>query len=388
MMNDFKQYLGKLCKINPCCSEDRDSDSATNARARADPNKYKIIFTSGASEANCTVLQGIIDAYAEATGNLPHIVMSSIEHKSLLSMTQSYVERGRATATYVQPTPSGHIRPDDIERAITSTTAIVCVMHANNETGAINDIKGIGAVAHKANVPFHCDTVQSFGKTPINPVAENVDSMSISFHKFHGPPGIGALVIKQQLLLGYKMSPMIFGTQNEGIRGGTENLPGIGAAFVATKYTMDDRIGKNARTMRLKKYIMTEISARVPARPYSQYIKDQPGGTKPSVEIIFLSGPTEYYLGNTILLSVVKRKLPAICNIKIKSSLEAAGIVISVGSACNTASAKASHVLYSMGADDLIRAGALRISLGDDTTLEDAKRFIVEFLKVVKSQTE
>jgi cysteine desulfurase len=202
----------------------------------------------------------------------------------------------------------------------------------------------------------------------------------------HGPPGVGVLIIKQQLITGYRISPMIFGSQNEGLRGGTENLPGIGAAYAAIKYTMNNRVKKNEHTQKIKKYIMDELAARVPTRQYTAYTKDAHGGKKPEIEIIFLSGKGEYYLPNTLLLSVVKRTKPHICNSKMKQSLESRGIVISVGSACNTAAAKASHVLYAMDADELIRKGALRISLGDDTTLADVKKFVQEFLQIIKAQ--
>lgn len=397
MMTDFREYIGKLCGFDPCCPEDRDVPLNTNAKKRQDPSKYKVIFTSGASEANCTALHGIVSSYAEITKNLPHIVISAVEHKSLLDMAASYAERNIATVTFVQPTASGHIRPEDVEAAITPTTCIICVMHANNETGAINDVRKIGAIAHKHQVPFHCDTVQTFGKEPVHPVKDNIDSFCISFHKLHGPPGVGALVIKQQLLQGYKFPPMIFGTQNEGLRGGTENLPGIGASLAATKYTMENRTAKNAQMLKLKQYIMKEIAARMPSRQYTQYVrnvlhsnhntsKDDTAVKKPEIEVIFLSGPTEYYLPNTILLSVVKRTKPAICNGQLKSDLEEKGIVVSVGSACNTSSPKASHVLFAMNADEFIRKGALRITLGDDTTAEEAKKFVQEFLLVVKKQ--
>lgn len=386
LMTEFRKYIGKLCGFDPCCQEDRDS-LTNNSKRREDPAQYKVIFTSGASESNCTVLQGIVDAYVETTNNHPHIVMSAIEHKSLLEMAKSYQARGKAAVTFVPPTPSGHIRPEDVAAAITPNTCIVCVMHANNETGAINDIRKIGAIAHKNNVPFHCDTVQTFGKMPINPNKENVDSFCISFHKLHGPPGIGALVIKQQLLLGYKMSPMIFGTQNEGLRGGTENLPGIGASFTATKLTMTDRTSKNVNLLKIKKYIVSEIAARMPTEQYTQYINKKTTSVPlPAIEVVFLSNTNDFYLPNTILLSVVKRTKPMICNAQMKSDLESKGIVVSVGSACNTASPKASHVLTEMGADELIRKGTLRISLGDDNTMEEAKKFVREFLLVVKKQ--
>jgi len=383
MMMNFKKYIGKLCNIDPCCTEERDIQLGERANIQIDkinPAKYKIIFTSGASESNCMVISGIIDSYKSISGRQPHIVISAIEHKSILEQVHAYEAKGCLTATYVNPTASGHINPKDISAAITPSTCLVCVMHANNETGAINNIKEIGKIAHDLNVPFHCDAVQTFGKFPINPIRDNVDSFSISFHKFHGPPGVGALVIKQQLLFGYKISPMIFGTQNEGLRGGTENLPGIGASFTASTISMKNRGSKNTSMENIKKIIIGEISKRIPSRSYVDYMRAQ---NSKEIEIIFLSGEGKFYLPNTIMLSVVKRSKPLICNGKIKQRLEDKGIVISVGSACNTSNPRASHVLFAMGADELIRKGALRISIGDETTIKEAKIFVKEFILAI-----
>lgn len=393
MMVEFREHIAEICGISQCCEEERDvSESKVNAlrKRQTDPSQYKIIFTSGASEANCTVIRGVVDAYINATGALPHIVVSAIEHKSIIEQVKWLVDHERAEVTWVQPVISGHILPKDIGAAIQPNTALVCVMHANNETGAINDIAEIGRIAHSKNVPFHCDTVQAFGKYPINPVKSNVDSFCISFHKLHGPPGVGALVIKQQFLQGYKIPPMIFGTQNDGVRGGTENLPGLGAASKAFEITMTGRPGKNAQMTKVKSYIMDELSKRIPTKTYVEYVKEaQQKGAKNEVEIVYLSGNNKYYLPNTILLSVVKRggsRTKTVCNTRMKEALEKRGIIVSIGSACNTASPKASHVLYAMGADDLIRQGALRISVGDLSTVDDAKKFVMEFMQVIKAE--
>lgn len=383
MMDEMREYIGKLCGFNTCCREDRDSKSPQVSK-RQDPSLYKVIFTSGASESNCALVSGVIHAYAETTGGKPHVVTSSIEHKSILDMLANYSNREIIDVTYVKCQHSGHILPEDVNKAIRGNTCIVCVMHANNETGAINDVRKIGAISHSRGVPFHCDTVQTFGKDPINPVKDNVDSFSISFHKFQGPPGVGALVIKQQLLIGYKLSPMIFGSQNEGLRGGTENLPGIGASLAALKLTMENRLSKNTTAQSLKLYIMKEIGNRMPSRQYVDYVSGPSSGFP--IEVVFLSGLESSYLNNTILLAVVKKTGAPVCNGKIKSKLEEKNIIISVGSACNTASAKASHVLFAMGADDYIRKGALRVSLGDHTTLDDAKKFVREFLLIIKDE--
>lgn len=292
---------------------------------------------------------------------------------------ESYVERGLAQCTFVVPTPSGHIFPADVAKAIKTNTCLVCVMHANNETGAINDIAEIGALAHAQNIPFHCDTVQTFGKTPIHPITCNVDSFCISFHKFGGPPGVGALVIKSALISGYKISPMIFGSQMMGLRGGTENIPGIGAALIATQLTMNAREEKNMIISSLRALLYEELCKTFLVRSYSDYLKRQ---LTSGLEIILLSKPTQYYSPGVLLLSVVNYDR-IICNTKIKDALMQKNIIISIGSACNTASAKASHVLYAMRADDRIRRGALRISIGDCNGNYDIITFVKIFTNII-----
>lgn len=366
LMDEFRKYIASVCKIN-----------------RTHNDQYKILFTSGASESNCTILHGVIDSYEFITGKIPHIITSSIEHKSILNLLEMYSLRGRCTVTYIEPHPSGHIDPKDIQIALKSNTCLICVMHANNETGAINDIINIGLIAHKNNIPFHCDTAQTFGKFPPSPHMYNIDSFTISFHKLYGPPGVGALVIKQQLLSGYKICPIIFGTQNYGYRGGTENLPGIAASFSAMRYAMTDRAGKNNNMKYIKCWIIKEISARIPTRYYTAYMQNK-SVNLPEIEIVFLSECSDIYLPNTILLSIVKRTEPPICNKEIKQKLERLGIIVSVGSACNTSSPNASHVLYAMHADELIRKGALRISLCDNNTITEAKKMIQELLLIIK----
>lgn len=399
MMTDFRTYIGDLCQITTCCVEDRDRSYSSelhhnidNELNKLDMSAYKILFTSGASEANCTILRAVIDAYTNASGLIPHIIMSSIEHKSLILAAENYEKNGLIEVSFIAPTISGHILPSHIESKVQNNTCLICVMHANNETGAINDIARIGAIAHKYNIPFHCDTVQTFGKYTIWPDKLNIDSLCVSFHKFGGPPGIGALIIRQKFLIGYQLLPLIFGTQNEGYRGGTENLPGIGAALSALKITFRDRSIKNKHVSSIKKYIMTELGRHIPTRKYTEYVSDcyadnsckRIGCTlQPNIEIVFMSAYNNFYLHNTILLSVIKRTGPRICNVKLKNALETRGIIVSVGSACNTSSKSASHVLYAMNADEYIRAGALRISLCDDNTLDEAKKFVSIFIAVI-----
>jgi cysteine desulfurase len=397
MMRKFREYIGELCGFNACCAESRDSEDHTGlAAAQRDEDRYKVIFTSGASESNAAALRSIVEAYTDYRGVIPHVVMGAVEHKSLLAMAESFEERGRISLTLVAPRLGGHIHPDDVAAAIQRDTCVVCVMAANNETGALNDIAAIGRVCHARNVPFHCDAVQSFGKYLINPLAANVDSFSVSFHKFGGPPGIGMLVVKQKLLAGYNLEPLIYGSQNEGLRGGTENLPGIAGAFAATRLAMQKRAEKNRAMGKLRQTIVDSLAARFATRDYASYYRAlHSGAAMPTEEIVFIGGSggtATQYLHNTILLSVVKRPHPAVgrfkyvCNSEMKKRLEEFGIIVSIGSACNTASPKASHVLYAMKADEYIRKGALRISLGDNNTATEVKKFLEVFEFVVAEQ--
>jgi cysteine desulfurase len=427
MMDNFRNYIGAVCEVDTCCPEERDEDmtaddngvngTKNNRVAKCDPNKYKVVFTSGASEANSTIISGVVAAYAHARGVIPNIVISAIEHKGLIATAKALEARGAVTITFVQPTYSGHILARDVARAITRNTCLVCVMHANNETGAINDIAAIGKVAHDLGVPLHCDTVQTFGKFPLNPIKAGIDSFCVSFHKFRGPPGTGVLVVRQKFLLGYKIPPLIFGSQNEGYRGGTENLPGIGASYEALRYNFKDRAEKNRKMSALKTLLLCELSKKFSVRPYEDYVVNNSNnpleivvfsmcsigkvgsvggesirndGVRYSTPLLsdedYVYSRDELYLCNTVLLSVVKKRGEYICNGKLKSFLEARGIVVSVGSACNTASPKASHVLYSMGADKYIRKGTLRISMGDDNTWDDVMNFVREFKNAIDDQ--
>jgi cysteine desulfurase len=337
---------------------------------------YDVIFTSGATESNCTILDTVATAYTSNTGEIPHFILSSIEHKSLLDCAQALHESKRIEFSLVQPKITGHVTAGDVISVIRPNTCMACIMHANNEIGAINDIDAIGEALHSRNVILFCDAVQTFGKMPLS---RNIDAFSASFHKIHGPPGVGVLVVKKEFYKGYKLKPLLFGSQNNGMRGGTENVPGIGASYAALKYTMQYR--NPDRLYMMKKFIVSSLAERFLCVRYDTYLQ-KPPKLGDSIGIVLISGGNGY-LVNTIFLSIIKFTEPYICNKKIKELLYNKDIIISVGSACNTKSDKASHVLYALNADEYIRKGALRISLGDETTPEMVKVFLQEFIPII-----
>lgn len=356
MMDAFKKYLLKSLKLTD----------------------YTVIFTSGASESNSMILISAVRAYTKTTGQIPHIIITSWEHKSLLLCALSLQEDKLVELTMIDP-QRGIIVPESISMAIKPNTALVCCMVANNETGGITDIISIGKICHKANIPFHSDAVQSINKTTLD--YSHCDSISLSFHKVHGPPGVGALMIKTAWLNGWNLQPIIYGTQMSGLRGGTENIMGIAASFVAMKLSEVNRTEKNKEIKRLKTLLINALGEKIPLRSYWK-----PTGIPKPLEIIIFDTPND--LGNTILLSFVRRPTP-LCNQSIKKHLLTAGIVVSVGSACNTTSALTSHVIESIGiklVDEnmAIRKGVIRISLGDETTAGDIKKFVSVVLKYIK----
>lgn len=374
MIAQFTNYIGKMLGVEM---------TVGGSAKKANDSRYNLTFTSGASESNCTIIEQIINSHFEATGLIPHVIISAIEHKSIIDMIKSFESRKRITASYVAPTMSGHILAESIAPLITERTCLISVMHVNNETGAINDIDAIGAIAHNKNVPFHTDAVQSFGKLEIK--MRNIDAVSISFHKLYGPPGIGALIVKEKLALGYRLAPIIFGTQNNGARGGTENLIGIGASFTALQWVEESKT-KNIKAMsEIKALIISELSRLLPCVSYKTYL-NQGGSTRTSQVVLISVGAS--YLFNTLFLSIVKRSGAPICNVKIKNALESQGVIISVGSACNTASEKASHVLGAMNVDPFIKKGALRISLSGHSTIEEAKKFALIFSGIVRAEMD
>lgn len=388
MMNEFRQYIASLCKFAVCCEEPRDSKRVNSIVSRSkDTTNYKVIFTSCASESNAFVIAGAVEAALLADPDvIPHVVTSAIEHKSILEHLHNLEEQNKVIVTYVSPEVTGHILPAKVAAAITAQTCLITIMHANNETGAINDIWSIGKIAKKAGIPFHVDCVQTFGKAPANVAGSSngyiIDSLAASAHKFGGPVGCGLLIIRQGFL--YGLSPLIYGSQNEGWRGGTENVAAIGASYAALKFAMNGRDGKNRRLEAMKRMIIDGISKAIPTLTYEDYYNRAPSQPHHALEIVLFECDSGNYLPNTILLSIVKHTKPPICNIAIKKSLENEGIIVSIASACLTASPRASHVMYALGADQLVRKGVLRISLGDANTENDCRQFVKIFTDMLR----
>ena len=308
----------------------------------------EIYFTAGGSESDNWAFKAAFEAYA-AKGN--HIITSKIEHHAVLH-TCEYLEKRGAKITYLDVDENGFVDPKAVEEAITPETILISVMTANNEIGTIEPIREIGRIAHEHNVLFHTDAVQAFGQIPINVDEDNIDMLSSSGHKINGPKGIGFLYIRKGLRL---RSFIHGGAQERGRRAGTENVPGIigyGAAAERAAKSMAERTEKE---ILIRDHIINRILAEI---PYSRLNGDPKKRLPNNVNVCF-----RFIEGESMLIL-----------------LDQNGIAASSGSACTSGSLDPSHVLLAIGLPHEIAHGSLRLTLSEETTMEEAD-FVVDKLK-------
>ena len=385
---------------------------ATLAQCNVSRATHTVIFTSGGSESNSYIIRACCQAYKkklyERNSELrPHVILSAVEHNTSIDCVKKLVDSHDADVTFIQPTIYGNILPEDIALAIKPNTCLISIMYANNEIPVINNIKEIGEIAHKHRIPLHSDCVQLFGKYKIDMSSDNIDALSVSAHKFYGPKGIGILVLSNILIEGYGLEALINGTQQGGLRGGTENIPAIASMMAALKYAFTNRKKKNMRLFELRDYLLDKLEKYYNFKELTDYIEENFDGTlKKSdfkdeiilgaseknkkvikkdnqIQLISLGPPRNkksFILPNTVLLAICKPKGKPFCNVELKKYLDSKNIVISIGSACLTNEKHASHVLTAIGAPPIVKRGVIRISFSDNSTFHE----IDEFFQVLK----
>jgi len=314
----------------------------------AEPDE--ILFTSGGTESNNTVLMGIPSFRPEQN----HVITSSIEHEAILQPCKQYEKIGYKI-TYLPVDEHGIVDPDEITNSINQQTILVSIMFANNEVGTIQPIKEISEICKKYQIPLHTDAVQAVGKVPINVKELGVDALSVSSHKINGPKGIGALFIKK----GLRVSPQILGGgQENGMRSGTENVAsivGFGKACEIAKERLNENIS----------HFQTLHSTML-----SRVIKEIPH--------VKLNGHSEKRIFNNIHLTFM-----GVNGEDLIIKLDEHGIAASTGSACSMHTQKASHVLKAMGFNHEQITGSLRMSFGYLNTLDEVEQTIDVLKKVV-----
>ncbi len=327
-----------------------DARSAVAALMGAEPSE--IVFTSGGTEADNFAIRGVAEAL-EVTGR-KHLITCGIEHEAVLNTFKALAKRGWRTT--VLPLDSGGIvSPDALRDAMTDDTALVSIMHANNEIGTVQPIAELAAIAKARGAVFHTDAVQSAGKIPVNARALGVDLLAISAHKFYGPKGIGALWAKR----GVRLSPFLAGGKQErNRRAGTENVPGAIGMGVAAALAALKMSGEAARLSALRDRLETGVLAAVPNTD--------------------VNGSRASRVPNTTNISFERIEAESLL-----IALDLEGVAVSTGSACSSGTLEPSHVLKAMGLSSHRAQNSIRFSLGASNTEEQIDHVISILPRVV-----
>ena len=316
-------------------------------------SNYNLIFTSGGTESNNLALKGI--AFANQKKG-KHIITTKIEHDCILQSAKWLQEQGYEV-TYLKVNKEGFVDLNNLKKSIRKDTILVSIIHANNEIGTIQNIREIGKVCHETGTLLHTDACQSFTKVPIDLEADNIDLITINAHKIYGPKGVGALLVKK----GINITPLLHGGGHENnLRSGTLNVPGI-IGFATSIEVIKE---KDIKRMQKLRDMLIDGLLKIP----NSSLNGPRGEARlcNNVNVLF-----KYIEGESVLLH-----------------LDFKGIYVSTGSACSSHNLSQNHVIKAIGVDPEIANGALRITLGIETTEEDIKYVIEEIKPIVEKLTK
>lgn len=317
--------------------------------------RTEIIFTASGTEADNFAIRGVLDAFPEKN----EIITSAIEHPAVMN-TASYLEKKGAKVTYVPVDKYGTVDIDFLKNAITPKTALISVMHANNEVGTIQPIEKISKIAKERGVLVHTDAVQAFGKIDVNVNKLGIDLLSISAHKIYGPKGVGALYIRK----GTNIGPLIYGgSQEREMRAGTENTIGIVGFGEAVRVMKERRDKDKKRIAKLSEQLKKGIEEKISKVKFNGHEKNRMKGT---LNFSFYNLEAE-----AILLALATKE-----------------IYVSTGSACSEGAEDVSHVLEAIGLKPEVARSSVRMSLGRFNTEEDIKTVLEELPEIVKKLRE
>lgn len=317
----------------------------------------EVVFTSGGTESDNHAIRGVAD---EAVGSgRNRIVTSAAEHHAVLETCAHLGLRG-FDITILPVDGFGMVSPDDVRRAVDGRTALISLMHANNEIGTLNPVEEIAAVARDAGVPFHSDAAQSFGKVPVPAGEAGPDLLTLSAHKIYGPKGIGALRIRK----GVKVGRLIHGGgQERGARAGTENVA-LAAGFARAALEASERMAAEAVRLRaLRERLRLRLEEGIPG--------------------LLVNGHPERVLPGVLNVSIPD----AVASVDAEAllfNLDLAGVAASSGSACTSGSIEPSHVLLAIGRNRATASASLRLSLGASTTADDVDYAADQVVAVVR----
>jgi cysteine desulfurase NifS len=315
----------------------------------------RIVFMGGGSEADNLALKGTAFAYKDR-GN--HIITSAIEHPAVLASCR-WLEQMGFSVTYLPANRDGQVSSDDLLEAITPQTILVSIMTANNETGSIQRVREFADICRSREILFHTDAVQAVGKIPVDVQELDVDLLTLSGHKLHGPKGIGALYIRR----GVRVEPLIQGGKQEySLRAGTENVPGIAGLGKAAELAAA-RLPEMKRVQEFRDRLQTGIMELLPAA--------------------FVNGSYGERLPNTLNIT-----LPGMRGESVVLALDHKGVALSSGSACRAGSPEPSHALLAMGLSENDAHCSLRFSLGLGNTAEEIDRTLMLMKEMITDLSE
>ena len=353
MLDAMEHFWGNPSSLHSPGQQAKEAlQSAREAVARAiGAQPREIYFTSGGSEADNQAI--VSAAKTGAHKGKKHLITTAIEHHAVLHTMDQLAKEG-FEVTLIPVDESGIVKVSDVAAAIREDTALVSVMFANNEIGTIQPVAEIGALCREKNVPFHVDAVQAVGHLPIDVNAQNIDMLSLSGHKFHGPRGVGALYVRRGTPL---LTFIHGGAQESGRRAGTENLPAILGMTAALDDSIAHMAENNAHAAKLRDALIDGLSKI----PHSALNGDREHRLSGNVNFCF-----EGIEGESLLLL-----------------LDDKGIAASSGSACTSGSLDPSHVLLAIGRPHEVAHGSLRLTLDQENTMEDVKAIVKATTEVV-----
>ena len=352
MLPYFTEKFGNPSSIYSISSENKKAitDAREVIAKTINTTPENIYFTAGGSESDNWALKATADAYASKG---KHIITTKIEHHAILH-TCEYLETKGFEITYLDVDENGLVKLDELTAAIRPDTILISVMFANNEIGTIEPIAEIGKIAHEHGVLFHTDAVQAYTQVPIDVEAMNIDMMSTSGHKINGPKGIGFLYIRK----GVKIKSFIHGgAQERHRRAGTENVTGIIGLAKAAEIATANMKERTAEEIKVRDHLIERFEKEIPfAKLNGDRVKRLPNNVNFSFQFVE---------GESLLIM-----------------LDMDGICGSSGSACTSGSLDPSHVLLAIGLPHEIAHGSLRLTLSEETTLEDID-YVVDCIKKI-----
>jgi cysteine desulfurase len=350
MIPYFTDKYGNASSLHDYGREAKEALDKARETIASKINAYpeEIIFTSGGSESNNTLIRGYLLQYPEKK----HIITSIIEHPSVLGVCRDMQMNHGYEVTYLKVGKEGLISIEELKKAIRKDTALISIMHANNEIGTIQPIEEIGQICRKEGIIFHTDCVQSLTKVDIDVKKANITFASFSAHKVHGPKGVGAMFVKK----GTKFKKMIHGGHHEfDKRAGTENIPGIVGFAKAVLYATPDHVSKMTK-------LRDKLINRLLSIPNTQLNGARDKRLCNNANIAF-----NFVEGESLLLH-----------------LDMEGIAVSTGSACSSSSLKPSHVLMAIGMKAEVAHGSIRFTLSRFTTEEEIDYTVEKVTQTVK----